>query len=614
MTTKELYEAFCDDLKNRTTWEDRQKVWYTMCNGGLRRKRKPFPNAADLHYPLAQSIINKFVPFYINQIYSAENLASFIPRKPQMQHLRYAAESWFNYQLRERSNFEAEMQVFVAAMLRCGLSFMKVFWDEGKKSVRFDAINPMYVVFPYYAKDMDTLDRICHVMEISEAQYRSNPSYKQNDDFIKRITGDGSSANAGIKAYNQHKLSRQGLTEAIRKDSIIIWECYSRDPKSGVITVHTISPQAPDEPIRESFELPYSHGKFPFVPCILEHTPDKGMYSSRGVCETVAAFEAALTKTMNAKADAMSLYNAPMFSSDQDIPNVNNIKFGTGVLLPTGVKPVLMPQPPISFDQEMTQMRQVAEYLVSMPDFGLTQGRLGSSKPRTATEIQNIGQLMGVNTDLRIKLFRLAMSHIYKQAYSILTEFAHDQLLYEYQNQFSQVPMEAIMFDYEIKPSGSADGVNRVMQYQKALVRFQTLRGDPFVNQPELRRDLLEVDDPHLVGRMLIDPQAKKQMDAEEAGSENLLLDQGFASVAVEPADDHEIHLQIHMDRLQLAGQRGQELAEDSGAAYTNHIQTHLQFLMQSNPNLAKQIAAQIQSAMAAKAKQASISQNRLVA
>ena len=148
MTTQELYDVFCEDLKSRTTWEDRQKVWYTMCNGGLRRKRKPWPNAADLHYPLANSIINKFVPFYINQIYSAENLASFVPRRPQMQNLRLAAETWFNYQLRERSNFETEMQVYVSAMLRCGISFMKVMWDEQSRRVKFDAVNPMYVVVP----------------------------------------------------------------------------------------------------------------------------------------------------------------------------------------------------------------------------------------------------------------------------------------------------------------------------------------------------------------------------------------------------------------------------------------------------------------------------------
>lgn len=603
MTTQELYDVFCEDLKSRTTWEDRQKVWYTMCNGGLRRKRKPWPNAADLHYPLANSIINKFVPFYINQIYSAENLASFVPRRPQMQNLRLAAETWFNYQLRERSNFETEMQVYVSAMLRCGISFMKVMWDEQSRRVKFDAVNPMYVVVPYWTTSMEECDRLCHVLEMSEAQYRRHSEYRQGDDFIKRIQGKGTSAGAGIRAYNEHKLSKQGITEGTKDDSIIIWECYERT-EEGKVMVHTFSPQVPSEPIRESFELPYAHGRIPFVPCVMEFNADKGVYASRGVCETVAAFESALTKTMNAKADAMSLYNAPMFSSDQDIPNVNNIRFGTGVLLPTGVKPVLMPQPPISFDQEMVQMRQVAEYLVSMPDFGLTQGRLGSQKPRTATEIQNIGQLMGVNTDLRIKLFKLSLAEIYQQAYAILVEYAHDQLLIEYQNQFSAVPAEALIMDYMIKPSGSADGVNRVMQYQKALVRFQTLRGDPFVNQPELRRDLLEVDDPHLVSRMLIDPQQKKQMDAEEAGTENLLLDQGFAAVAVEPGDDHEVHVQIHMDRLQLAGQRGQQLAQDSGAAYSNHVQQHLQYLYQTNPNMAKAIAAQIQKAMQAESQQ----------
>jgi len=584
-----------------------------MTNGGLRRKKKPWAGAADLHYPLANSVISKFVPFYINQIYTAENLASFVPRNPSLQQYRYAAESWFSYQLRERSNFEVEIQVHIAAMLRCGISFMKIYWDEPTQAVKFDSVNPMYLVVPPSTVDMGTCDRCCHILEMSEEQYRRHEEYKQGDDFVKRLLGTGNSAGAGVTAYNQHKLSKQGITEPSKRDSIIVWECYHRDGNNGIV-VDTISPQCPDEPIRPRFKLPYSHGNFPFVPCVMEFSADKGVYANKGICEMVAPFEASLTKTMNAKSDAMSLYNAPMFATDQDMPNINNIRFGTGVLLPTGVKPVVMPQPPISFDQEVTTMRAIAEYMVSMPDYGLSQraGSQGSQKPRTATEIQNIGQLMGTNTDLRIKIFRLSMSEVYRQAWSILTEYAHSQLMYEYQQQFKAVPLDALVMDYAIRPSGSADGINRVAQYQKALVRFQNLRGDPFVQQAELRKDLLEIDDPQLVSRMLIDPNMKGQTEAEAAAAENLLLDQGFGGVVAEPTDEHEVHVQIHMDRLQLLANARQNLDENAGNAYTQHMQAHIQLLGQTNPNLAKQLASEFQMAMKQEAEKTAAAEQTL--
>lgn len=104
----------------------------------------------------------------------------------------------------------------------------------------------------------------------------------------------------------------------------------------------------------------------------------------------VAPFEAFLCKLLNEKADAMTLYNRPLFRCEQDIPNTNNLRFGPATILPVGVAPVPMPQPPISFDQEMINQRMIAEYLTSMPDFGLAQQQ-NSKNARTATEVSQIG-------------------------------------------------------------------------------------------------------------------------------------------------------------------------------------------------------------------------------
>ena len=52
-------------LSDRSKWEERQDIWYKMRNHGLRRTRMPFPKAADLHYPLIDTVIEKITPFYL---------------------------------------------------------------------------------------------------------------------------------------------------------------------------------------------------------------------------------------------------------------------------------------------------------------------------------------------------------------------------------------------------------------------------------------------------------------------------------------------------------------------------------------------------------------------
>ena len=65
-------------LKDRSTWENRQTTWYKMRHDGLRRQNKPWANAADMHFPLADMIIEKLKPYYIGQIFATDNVASFV--------------------------------------------------------------------------------------------------------------------------------------------------------------------------------------------------------------------------------------------------------------------------------------------------------------------------------------------------------------------------------------------------------------------------------------------------------------------------------------------------------------------------------------------------------
>ena len=584
---QELYSTLIEDLRARTGWEERQRIWYEMRHNGLRRKKK-LPWQADLHYPLADSIIGKLKPFYYQQVFSNEVIASFVPAKPQTDSVTQSVSRWFDYQVRQQSNFETEILTTIDAMLMSGMNLLKISWDEDAGGIRFDSVDPVHTIVPHYTRDVRTCDRLCHVIPMSVNQYRNNKLYNQDEELIKKIKGR-SNEGTRFSSFEDVKLRREGITVGADDEQVIVWEVYERD-EDGKIYVHTFSPVEPTIDIRPTFELPYNHGQLPFVPFVME-IKDKGVYSSRGICEVVAPFEAYMCKLMNEKADAMTLYNRPLFRCEQDIPNTNNLKFGPATILPVGVSPVTMPQPPISFDQEMINQRMISEYLTSMPDFGLAQQ--GNTKnARTATEISQIGSLMGQSTDLRARIFRISLGHVYRQAYSVLTQFGKKSLNFHFIDTFGSVPPEALEVTYAIHPSGSADGINKAVQYQKAFARLQLLGNNPMINQAALLKSVLEIDDPSLVQRLITDPKLEEMDQAEDQANENLILESGFPAL-VRPSDNHKAHLKVMLDRIEFLSQSGGG-SSVAMQRYREHLEQHLLALGQTDKNLERQIRREL--------------------
>ena len=82
--SEKIYNLVADDIKSRVEWETRQALWYQMRNNGLKRKHKPWPNAADMHFPLIDTTINKLKPGFFQQAMGLEVLATFVPMRSQL--------------------------------------------------------------------------------------------------------------------------------------------------------------------------------------------------------------------------------------------------------------------------------------------------------------------------------------------------------------------------------------------------------------------------------------------------------------------------------------------------------------------------------------------------
>lgn len=531
-TTEEQLAALTKDfLSGRSRWEERQDIWYKMRNHGLRRTRMPFPKAADLHYPLIDTAIEKITPFYLQQFSGAAMLADFIATDGSGRNtasLSEQAARYFDYEVKQNTNFEDEEEPLIDSMLLSGRAVLKIRWDDSKGTVAYDVIDPLFFIVPPMTKQLQDAEFITEVVQYSPAQYREIKVFRQGEEFIKRLYTKGDENGDGDETSDV-KYTREGLTQPDGK-TIVIWQTYRKewveekfmrvaaDPITGAeiaveetrkvrrVRVYTYAPHMPDEPVRPPFTLPYKHNEYPFVdfPC---EGKEKRWYSPRGVAERLAPFEVYLCKTWNEKADAMTFYNNPIYSTNgATIPNASNLKMTPGSIFQTALSRVDAGNPPISFDQEMIQTRAAAESLVQVPDFGM--GRQNDlSERRTATEIQAISQLSSAGQDARAQLFRKRLRQVYRQTWAILRDYKKDSVLnFIYEGKADTADKAIFTQNFDVSPAGAANAWNKQYYAQVALQLLNLFRNDPNVNQIALVKTVIENLAPQYLNDLVIDP------------------------------------------------------------------------------------------------------------
>ena len=600
MTDKQrsaLQGQIVEAVGQRSPWELRQTRWYELRHHGLRRTNKPWPKAADLHWPLIDTAIEKLKPLFLQQALGMDVVASFVPMRQQLNAYTKVAEDWFNYKIREKTNFVDEVLSWVDYTLMSGRGVMKCFWNPGDKRVGFEAVDPMYFVVPAYTVDLQDADWAVHVMPMSVPAYKRMAGqfgWKADSKTIEKIRGNPQEDDniPGAATEDDAKQLREGITYTNNTDGVIVWEVY-RKRDDGVWEVYLYSPAAVDLDLRDPMELPYDHGQLPFVDFPYE-IKDKGWFSPRGVCEILAPFELSMTSMWNHKHDAMTLYNRPLFRAERELPNSINLRFQPGQILPYGVAPVQMPQPPVSFDQELNQTRAVAENRIGSPDYGMSTVMSGGSDRRTATEIQSINAQAMQSGDLRARLFRMALGKLYRQAWGLYIQYDSKSLRYRFAEDSLEADPIALHDQYELEPKGGMDMVSRQMMVQQAINRKQLFMNSPWVDQVELDKSIMELDDPSLVKRLLRDPGQKAADELEDETKTIPTLLVGIP-VPAKPGQNYAGRIGVLMQYLNGAMQQGQQLSPTAENAFMMRIDSLLQGYEQVATNEARKLRKEIQ-------------------
>ena len=133
---------------------------------------------------------------------------------------------------------------------------------------------------------------------------------------------------------------------------------------------------------------------------------------------------------------------------------------------------------------------------------------------------------------------------------------------------------------------------------QKAVTRFQMFANDPFINQGQLRKSILESDDATLVKRLYQDPMDQQATQAEDQANEITFLRLGFPAV-IKESDDHMVHIQTVVNYIQSRADTGAAPEPAEGQMLEQHIVQHLEALKAKDPKTGKQVEGELQNLFA---------------
>lgn len=576
----------------RGVWEQKQRLYYQMRHDGLRRRNKPWPTAADSHFPLIDMQIRKYKPFWLGQALASDRLATFISLREQLEPITESAADFFDFELKNRTQYTRKLRTAVDTMCLRGRGCLKVTVDPfNDYAIRFEAVDPIFILIGEMANDFGDSDDFVHVEHLSVKQYQADRRYDQDPETIRAIRG---TKDLKLGQFWQDKELREGITHSRADDVIVLWSHYVKT--LGGWTVYTYSPQAVQKEIRKPYGVPYKvQGKvsLPFFSFVME-VKDEGWYSPRGVAELCAPFEVYATKLWNEKADFMTFSNRPVLTSEKEIPNTANFRWAPGEFIPGGVSGVQFPQPPMSFDQEINFSRGTAEQLIMMPDFGVADSSSPmADKPRTATENNRIAQLQSVGVSDNGILFREDLSKVYRHTWGLMLQFKRAKLSYLAANQLKELPAQALHDEYLVMPAGATDEWDKAKRFQKAMTRLQTFRGAPNVDQDVLVKDALAADDPRLALKAFVPTAQRAADEAEQEAQQIVIMQDGFPAQVL-PQQDHVTRIHVLLGWMMKQSQTGQPVDPIAQQRIHQHLAVHLQYLRAMNPQAARQIIQQI--------------------
>lgn len=582
-----------DALKARLDWEKKlaRCEAQRFCTDRPQVNNIPWPRASNVRYPLADMIIDQKKPFKYKVLFSGEHVAKF--RALKRSHTEYAlgCEGFYDFHIKERTNFERTMQYCLDSGEQEGESLVKIMYDRKLHALYFQWVENLFLITPAGAQELDDAPWFIHVLQLSPDDVKKRFKDVQGiDEFVARISSSEKQALLNdTYGKEENRYERQGITESEKDKYVVLWELHYKD-EDGKRRIKTIAPEDYRFDFGDDRAYPYwdPSEKEDWGWMVKQYrreitTPE--MHSSRGVPEMVQEFEHVLTRGWQTRQNWMTLSTCPTVSaSGGTTGSTQNLTWSPGKFYPFKVEIGQHPSPPPELMEEMIFTRGIAERRAATPDFGIGRGNTQSNS-RTKYEVQQLSNIQMLSVDLETGNFKSFIREVLRYGWRLLTQYKPKALLYYMGEELTELPPEAIEDAYQITASGSAESVDKEFMLQKrlALLQLAVSLQIQSANIDELWKDVLEVASPGQVYRLYQPSQAVQANALKRAESDLSIIVSLGAPVTAQPGDNFAVSAQTGLQFLAAAAQRGDQLTPQQVNLITMYIQSHREALKKTN-------------------------------
>lgn len=594
LSNQQFYDRAKYALQNRIEWEKKlaRAQLQRFCQDRGKQNNQPWARASNVRYPLSDMVIDQKKPFFFKLVFGSEVIPHFKALVHKNIPFCSKAAHYFDFLIKEKTDFEDEIQFSTDAFLQDGETYMKVTWDDKDEVPKIQEVQSLFIITPSGTTQLKNAEWIIHVIQYSKADFVRTFKAKGLDESklkdLARRAGSQRDLSNDQLAREDDEYYREGINITPKEGSIITWECHYKD-EDGNKRMRTISPDDTSFDFNDDHAYPYDHNRWMFIHHRRELV-NKKLHSSRGIPELVQEGEHSLSAMWRHKQNAMTLFNAPVYTAPNGIPgSTGNIGIRPGSIIPFNVQLLRQGEPPISWDHEMTNTRMIWERRVSTPDFGVGKAQEGKER-RTAKEIGFIQNLTSLGIELESGNFKKFMREILQQAWALVVQYKPKSLIYYMDQELSELPPESLNNDYIIHLSGSAESINKEWMMQKAAQLEQISRGNPYANYGEVFKNMLEVSFPGQVQRFFTDPQQRQQEAAEKAASDIDIMISVQFPIQPKPNDDHFTAAMIALKFLQGRQMTKKPLDPQASALIGRYIAGHREMLKKTNKQQFQQL------------------------
>ena len=203
----QVVEGYETDINSRSNWADKVDEWIELAMQISQPKTHPWPNAANVKYPLITTASLQFSARAYPALLPGTNLVrgkvvgfdldgSKLERAVRLgKHMSYQL-------LDEMEDWEEEMDRLLFSLPIVGCMFKKTYFDSVKGRNVSEVVYPKELVVNYWAKSLEDAERITHVLHMSEndiyertsggiyiEQDLEKPAPKASDAAIDNVAG-----------------------------------------------------------------------------------------------------------------------------------------------------------------------------------------------------------------------------------------------------------------------------------------------------------------------------------------------------------------------------------------------------------------------------------------